>query len=79
MSGFAKTYVVVPGAIYGLATGQLVMAGYQKMHNGAIPLLIRAALARGQAAVVGDGDNVWPFVHIDDRTQRTVVLISPHG
>lgn len=56
----------MPGSIYGLAAGQLAKAGYQKVHHGAIPLLIRAALARGQAGVVGMGDNVWPIVHIDD-------------
>jgi hypothetical protein len=31
-----------------------------------VPALIRAGVARGQAGMVGKGQNLWPNVHISD-------------
>jgi hypothetical protein len=33
-----------------------------------IPTLIEAALAHGQAGMVGHGQNRWPNVNIEERT-----------
>lgn len=64
--GYVKTYIILPSTIYGIATGKLVDIGVQNCYSIQIPSLIKASLARGQAAVVGEGKNIWPHVHIDE-------------
>ncbi|KAJ7101856.1 NAD-binding protein [Mycena crocata] len=64
--GYVKTYIVVPGAIYGLATGPLVDMGVQNHHSIQIPILVRAAVERGRSGMVGEGKNVWPYAEIHE-------------
>ncbi|KAJ3566143.1 hypothetical protein NP233_g7180 [Leucocoprinus birnbaumii] len=64
--GFVQAYLVAPSTIYGLATGQLVKAGVANNRSMQIPSLIRAALDRSRAGMIGEGLNIWPNVHIDD-------------
>jgi hypothetical protein len=61
-----KTYIILPSTIYGFATGKLVDIGVQHPYSRQIPTLIKASLARGQAAVVGEGKNIWPHVYINE-------------
>ncbi|KAF5371846.1 hypothetical protein D9615_009545 [Tricholomella constricta] len=42
--GYVKTYVVLPGTIYGLATGPLVDLGLQNSHSQQIPALVKIAV-----------------------------------
>ncbi|KAK7690488.1 hypothetical protein QCA50_005586 [Cerrena zonata] len=49
-----------------MSTTPLVDAGIQNPHSLQIPTLIKAALDRKQAGVVGKGNAFWPDVHIDD-------------
>ncbi|KAG6888925.1 hypothetical protein C0995_004938 [Termitomyces sp. Mi166 len=58
--GYVKTYIVLPGTIYGLATGPLVDLGLQNPHSQQIPAMVKIALQRGEAGYVGLGKNVWP-------------------
>ncbi|KII85280.1 hypothetical protein PLICRDRAFT_179013 [Plicaturopsis crispa FD-325 SS-3] len=74
--GYAKTYIVLPSAVYGLATGPLVDAGFQNRFSMQIPMLIKAGLDRGQGGVVGKGANIWPYVHIDDCQDLYIVLLD---
>lgn len=60
------TYSIVPGTIYGLASGRFIELGIQNPHSIQIPLLIRAGIARGHAGMVGKGVNLWPNAHVDD-------------
>jgi len=72
--GYVKTYIILPSTIYGFATGKLVDIGVQHRYSIQIPNLIKASLARGQAAVVGEGKNIWPHVHIDEIADLYIVL-----
>ncbi|KAG6880111.1 hypothetical protein C0992_005818 [Termitomyces sp. T32_za158] len=56
--GYVRTYIVLPGTIYGLATGPLVDSGLQNAHSQQIPAMVKIALQRGQAGYVGLGKNV---------------------
>jgi hypothetical protein len=64
--GYVKTYIVLPGTIYGLASGPLVDLGIQNPRSQQIPRLIQRSLERGRAGMVGEGKNIWPNVHITE-------------
>lgn len=66
MIGYIKSYIILPSTIYSLAKTKLVELGVQNPRSQQVPQLIRAGIRRGQAGVVGKGENVWPNVHIDD-------------
>jgi hypothetical protein len=61
-----RTHIVLPPTIYGIADHALVQKGIANDQSIQLPALIRASVARGQAGVVGKGENVWPNVHISD-------------
>ncbi|PFH53081.1 hypothetical protein AMATHDRAFT_138304, partial [Amanita thiersii Skay4041] len=64
--GYVHTYIILPGTIYGEASGPLVDLGVQNAYSQQIPRLVKLSLQRGQAGMVGEGKNTWPNVHIDD-------------
>jgi len=74
--GYARTYIVVPSTIYGLASGPLVDAGISNRFSIQIPGLIRASLGRKQGGVVGLGKALWPDVHLDDVIDLYIVLFD---
>jgi nucleoside-diphosphate-sugar epimerase len=51
--------IICPSLIYGAGLGA-------NPHSVQVPLLIRLAKKRGNAAHAGPGENVWSNVHIDD-------------
>ncbi|RFN49801.1 nad dependent epimerase dehydratase family protein [Fusarium flagelliforme] len=55
-----ETYIICSPLIYGRGTGLFNKSSIQ------IPVMIRAALARGQAIYAGDGLGVWDHTHIED-------------
>jgi hypothetical protein len=71
------TYIILPSTIYGIATGKLVDLGVQHSHSQQLPGLIKAALARGQAGMVGEGKNIWPNVNIEEGKHLSNFKISP--
>ena len=54
-----RPVIICPSLIYGSGLG----AG---AHSVQVPLLIRLARKRGNAAHAGPGENIWSNVHIDD-------------
>ncbi|PIL36717.1 hypothetical protein GSI_00406 [Ganoderma sinense ZZ0214-1] len=74
--GYARTHIVLPSTIYGIANHTLVDAGVANPHSQQIPNLIRAALDRGRAGVVGKGLPWWPNVHITDVADLYMVLFD---
>ena len=66
MAGYVKTYIVLPGTIWGIASGRLVDLGLQNAHSQQVPGLVKIGIERGQGGVVGLGKNIWPHVHISD-------------
>jgi hypothetical protein len=77
LPGYAKTYIVMPSTIYGIATGKLVDLGIQNIHSEQIPALIKVSLARGQGGMAGEGKNIWPLVHIDESKCLINVIYKP--
>jgi hypothetical protein len=65
-TGYVKTYIILPSTVYGIATGKIADLGVQHLHSIQLPVLVRASLARGQAAIVGEGKNIWPNVEIGE-------------
>ncbi|KAF8656861.1 hypothetical protein AX16_002408 [Volvariella volvacea WC 439] len=74
--GYARTYIVLPGTIYGRASGSLADLGLQNPRSQQIPGLIKIGIDRGQGGVIGKGKNIWPNVHIDDVADLYVLLFD---
>ncbi|KAI0331856.1 NAD-P-binding protein [Cubamyces sp. BRFM 1775] len=66
VEGYARTHIIMPSIVYGVATGPLVDADIMNPHTIVTPLFVRAALSRGSVGVMGKGVSVWENVHIDD-------------
>ena len=86
--GYARTYIVFPSTVYGIAKNGFTEAGLQNPVSIQVPYLIRAGLDRGQGGVVGLGKNRWPNVHIDDQADLYIAVFNsarrdpegtPHG
>lgn len=58
--------MVIPSTIWGIAKSPLVDAGIVNSQSLQIPALIKTALARGQAGMVGKGVARWPNVNIQE-------------
>jgi nucleoside-diphosphate-sugar epimerase len=71
-----RTYIVLPSAIYGLASGPIFSAGLANRQSVFVPWVVKAAIAHGQVGVFGEGTNVWPFVHIDDTADMYMTLFN---
>ncbi len=68
VEGYARTHIIFPATIYGIAEGALFDAGVSYPHSVQLPYLIKAALARKSAGIVGMENALWPNVHIHDGT-----------
>src|SRR4051812_1750411 len=64
-----RPVIVCPSLIYGLGHGA-------NPHSVQLPLLIRLAKKRGNAAHAGPGENIWSNVHIDDLVPLYVSAIE---
>ncbi|KZT03270.1 NAD(P)-binding protein [Laetiporus sulphureus 93-53] len=73
---YARTHIVFPSQIHGVANHALVEAGISNPYSIAIPWMILAAIQRKQGGVVGLGKSVWPDVDIDDVADLYVVLFD---
>ena len=56
LPGYAKTYIVLPSTIYGIASTKLVDMGVQNPRSMQIPALVNASLDRKQGGMVGSKD-----------------------
>ncbi|KAI0729685.1 hypothetical protein C8Q72DRAFT_827307 [Fomitopsis betulina] len=77
-AGYARTYLITPGLIYGLASGPVFDAGIANRTSGSrqIPSLIRAALDRQRSGTIGPGKAVWPIIHVDDVAALFLMLFD---
>ncbi|WWD02389.1 hypothetical protein V865_000428 [Kwoniella europaea PYCC6329] len=65
-AGTIKSYIVLPSTIWGKGVGEVYDKGLSNSFSDQIPTLIKAALDRGRAGMVGEGKNIWPHVKITD-------------
>jgi len=85
--GYVKTYIILASTIYGIATGKIADLGVQHLHSAQIPFLIKFSLARGQAAIAGEGKNIWTNVENGEIADLYIVIYNsivsnpatPHG
>lgn len=66
IAGYAKTHIILPSTIYGIANNVLVDEDIANGHSIQVPALIRASVLRGRGGIVGQGKNLWPDVNIED-------------
>lgn len=64
--GYVKAYIILPSTIYGISETPFADAGLCNPQSQQVPLLIRISLDRKAPAMIGEGKNLWPDVHIDD-------------
>ena len=57
VAGYARTYIISPSQIYGIAKNGLTEAGIQNPYSIVFPLLIRVSLDRGQGGMICLGKN----------------------
>lgn len=69
-----KSYIVMPGMVYGEVKSPLVDAGIQYSRSRPIPMALRPAISRGQAGVIGKGLSRWVDVHVDDAADLFLLL-----
>ncbi|KAK7690466.1 hypothetical protein QCA50_005564 [Cerrena zonata] len=72
--GYIKSYIILPGLIYGLVSNPFVDAGIQNPKSIALPAMIKVAFERKQVGIVGRGVAIWPNVSNDDTADLYIVL-----
>jgi len=65
-----KAVIVIPTLIYGIGTGPFNRTSVQ------LPVLVRAALKRHKAEVIGPGEAIWNNVHIDDLSDAYIIIFD---
>jgi nucleoside-diphosphate-sugar epimerase len=65
-----KSVIVLPPLIYGIGTGPFNRTSAQ------LPILVRAALKRRKAEVIGPGEATWNNVHIDDLSDAYILIFD---
>lgn len=61
-----RGFIILPSTIYGINKSPLVTRGVGNDQSIQMPTLIKASIDRGRAGMVGNGQNIWPNVHIND-------------
>ncbi|KAI0661782.1 NAD-P-binding protein [Cubamyces menziesii] len=74
--GYARTHILMPSVVYGVATGPLVDAGVANPHTAMIPIFVRTALSRGSVGVMGKGVSMWANVHVDDVADAYIQMLD---
>ncbi|KAK7044259.1 hypothetical protein VNI00_007981 [Paramarasmius palmivorus] len=73
-AGYIKSYIILPSTIYSIAKNPFIDEGISHPYSQQIPGLIKVALARRQAGMVGLGKNIWSNVDIHELTDLYSVL-----
>ncbi|KAF8158469.1 hypothetical protein B0H34DRAFT_846653 [Crassisporium funariophilum] len=86
--GYLKSYLIIPGTVYGEVSGPLIDLGIQNPNSIQFPSIIKASIARKQGGYFGKGLNRWPGVEVNNVADLYVVLFDairtnpsgvPHG
>jgi nucleoside-diphosphate-sugar epimerase len=65
-----KTVIIIPPLIYGIGTGLFHRISIQ------LPCLIKAALRRHKAEMIGPGEATWNYVHIADLCDAYMIIFD---
>jgi nucleoside-diphosphate-sugar epimerase len=65
-----KSVIVIPPLIYGIGTGPFNRTSVQ------LPILVRAALKRHKAEMIGPGEATWNNVHIADLVDAYIIIFN---
>ncbi|EPQ59897.1 hypothetical protein GLOTRDRAFT_28879, partial [Gloeophyllum trabeum ATCC 11539] len=74
--GYARTHIILPSTIYGIAEGVLFDKGVSNPHSVQVPALIKSSWDRQQGGMVGQGKNIWPCVHIEEIADLYITLFD---
>ncbi|KAJ7661706.1 hypothetical protein B0H17DRAFT_320768 [Mycena rosella] len=74
LQGYVRTYIVVPGAVYGIATGKVANSGAQNTRNKLFGLFCHMSFARKAAFMIGEGKNEWPHIEIGEVSSLIALL-----
>ncbi|KAJ7598699.1 hypothetical protein C8J56DRAFT_1039585 [Mycena floridula] len=74
--GYVKTHIVVPGLLYGIASGKVADSGAQQTTNRLGWVLFSFVIERGEAGMLGEGMNEWSYVELSDVTNLVVLLFD---
>ena len=72
--GYLRSYIIYPSAVWGIARNPLVDAGIAIPYSGGVNVMIRAALERGRAGQVGNGQAQLPCINVEERTSSLLTL-----
>ncbi|KAI0360217.1 NAD-P-binding protein [Trametes cingulata] len=73
---YARTHIVLPSNIYGIASGPLFDSGIANPHTIFIPMLVKAALQRGSVGIMGEGVSQWADIHIEETADLYIRLFD---
>ncbi|KAI0368802.1 NAD-P-binding protein [Pilatotrama ljubarskyi] len=76
VEGYVRSHIIMPGLVYGLASGPIFDTGIANRHTIVTPLWVRAALQRGSVGVLGQGVSRWSNVHVDDTADLFINLLD---
>ncbi|KAL1940279.1 hypothetical protein VTO73DRAFT_9231 [Trametes versicolor] len=76
VAGYARTHIIMPSVIYGVATGPLFDTGIANSQTIIFPLYVRAAVINGHVAVLNEGATLWADVHITDITDMYIRMFD---
>ncbi|CAF4626311.1 unnamed protein product [Rotaria sp. Silwood1] len=65
-----KTVIILPPLVYGIGTGLFNRTSLQ------LPVLVRAALKRHKAEMIGPGQAIWNSVHIADLSDAYIIIFD---
>ncbi|TCD67905.1 hypothetical protein EIP91_011839 [Steccherinum ochraceum] len=74
--GYITLYTVVPGLIFGLATGRFVEAGLQRSIPTGELFIALEVLKRGAPGIIGPMKNTWDFVEVHDIADLFVLVLD---
>jgi len=72
--GYVKSYIILPGLVYGRVSTKLVDLGIQNSGTLLLKLFFNIALERGVNGMVGKGLNTWVGVDVSDLADLYVAL-----
>ena len=80
-TGYTRLILGCPPTIFGAAEGILHDKKIANHHSLQIPALIRGALERKRAGLIGSGQAIWDHVHVVDceclHLEVAVLLLTP--